>query len=76
MNLLSKCGFLIDSFLVIVQKLAEVQEFLKVPKRELKSRQVKIHKGSLSNHIQNWVDVEKALNGTKYESYLHGDYRK
>ncbi|MBA0619818.1 hypothetical protein Godav_005617 [Gossypium davidsonii] len=57
-------------------KLAEVQEFLKVPKRELKSRQVKIHKGSLSNHIQNWVDVEKALNGTKYESYLHADYRK
>ncbi|KAL4302097.1 hypothetical protein GQ457_10G021000 [Hibiscus cannabinus] len=57
-------------------KLDEVQEFLKVPKRELRSRQVKIHKGSLSNHIQNWKDVEKALNGTQYESYLYGDYRR
>ncbi|XP_039006874.1 uncharacterized protein LOC120134513 isoform X2 [Hibiscus syriacus] len=57
-------------------KLDEVQEFLKVPKRELRSRQVKIHKGSLSNHIQNWKDVEKALNGTQYESYLYGDYKR
>ncbi|MBA0874141.1 hypothetical protein Goshw_012364 [Gossypium schwendimanii] len=57
-------------------KLAEVQEFLKVPTRELSSRQVKIHKGSLSKHIQNWNDVEKALNGTQYESYLYGDYRR
>ncbi|XVF45170.1 hypothetical protein PTKIN_Ptkin02bG0183400 [Pterospermum kingtungense] len=57
-------------------KLVEVQEFLKVPRRELRSRQVKIHKGSLSNHIQNWDDVRKALNGTEYESYLYGDYRK
>ncbi|XWS54823.1 hypothetical protein CRYUN_Cryun10bG0122400 [Craigia yunnanensis] len=45
-------------------KLLELQEFLKVPRRELRSRQVKIHKGSLSNHIQNWDDVEKALTGT------------
>lgn len=59
-----------------MQKLAEVQEFLKVPKRELSSRQVKIHKGSLFKHVQNWNDVEKALNGTQYESYLFGDYRR
>ena len=76
MNLLSKRGFLRKSFLFIVQKLLKVQEFLKVPMRELRSRQVKIHKGSLSNHIQNWDDVEKAVNGTQYESYLYGDYGK
>ncbi|XVE49170.1 hypothetical protein DITRI_Ditri01bG0060800 [Diplodiscus trichospermus] len=47
-------------------KLDEVQEFLKVPRRELRSRQVKIHKGALSNHFQNWDDVKKALNGTHF----------
>ncbi|EOX98209.1 P-loop containing nucleoside triphosphate hydrolases superfamily protein [Theobroma cacao] len=57
-------------------KLVEVQEFLKVPRMELRSRQVKIHKGSLSNHIQNWDDVQKAIKGTQYENYLYGDYRK
>ena len=76
MNLLSKLGSLRESFLLILQKLVDVQEFLKVPRRELRSRQVKIHKGSLSNYIQNWDDVEKALNGTQYESYLYGDYGK
>jgi hypothetical protein len=52
----------------------DLQDFLKVPHRELKSRQVKIHKGSLSNQIENWVDVEKTLKGTHYESFLHADY--
>ncbi|XP_062175889.1 uncharacterized protein LOC133880937 isoform X2 [Alnus glutinosa] len=54
--------------------LMDLQDFLKVPHRELKSRQVKIHKGSLSNQIENWVDVEKTLKGTHYESFLHADY--
>ncbi|KAK1561147.1 hypothetical protein Q3G72_034981 [Acer saccharum] len=57
-------------------KLADVQEFLKVPKREVKSRQVKIHKGPLSNYVDNWDDLQKALNGTQYQSFLIGDYRK
>ncbi|XP_065872721.1 uncharacterized protein [Euphorbia lathyris] len=57
-------------------KLVEVQDFLKVPRRDLKSRQVKIHKGSLSNQIENWVEVEKALKGTSYESFLYGDHRR
>ncbi|WCJ17632.1 P-loop containing nucleoside triphosphate hydrolases superfamily protein [Euphorbia peplus] len=57
-------------------KLLEVQDFLKVPRRDLRSRQVKIHKGSLSNQIENWVDVEKALKGTSYESFLLGDHRR
>lgn len=41
---------------------------------ELTSRQVKIHKGSLSDHIKNWNDVNKTLRGTTYESFLHNDY--
>ncbi|KAF5745687.1 hypothetical protein HS088_TW07G01279 [Tripterygium wilfordii] len=57
-------------------KLIDVQEFLRVPHKNLRSRQVKIHKGSLQNHVQNWDDIQKALKGTPYESFLHGDYRK
>lgn len=57
-----------------LQILMDLQDFLKVPHRELKSRQVKIHKGSLSNQIENWGDVEKTLKGTHYESFLHADY--
>ncbi|KAI3462761.1 hypothetical protein Pfo_019424 [Paulownia fortunei] len=55
-------------------KLMDVQEFLGLPKMELTSRQVKIHKGSLSEHITNWDDVNKILRGTTYESFLHTDY--
>ncbi|RZC48409.1 hypothetical protein C5167_016835 [Papaver somniferum] len=55
-------------------KLAEVQGFLRVPLMELKSRQVKIHKGSLADHVQNWDDVNKTLTGTPYERYLYADY--
>ncbi|KAJ8763331.1 hypothetical protein K2173_002214 [Erythroxylum novogranatense] len=55
-------------------KLLDVQEFLKVPRREIRSRQVKIHKGPISNQIENWDEVQKALKGTCYESFLHGDY--
>lgn len=39
------------------------------------SRQVKIHKGSLSEQIENWDDIQKALNGTPYERFLHADYK-
>ncbi|GMY05988.1 nodulation protein H-like isoform X2 [Fagus crenata] len=57
-------------------KLKDVQDFLKVPHRELKSRQVKIHKGSLSQQVENWDDIQKTIKGTHYESFLHADYRK
>uniref|UniRef100_A0A2N9IS62 Sulfotransferase n=1 Tax=Fagus sylvatica TaxID=28930 RepID=A0A2N9IS62_FAGSY len=57
-------------------KLKDVQDFLKVPYRELKSRQVKIHKGSLSQQVENWDDIQKTIKGTHYESFLHADYRK
>ncbi|THF96082.1 hypothetical protein TEA_016137 [Camellia sinensis var. sinensis] len=55
-------------------KLKDVQDFLRVPQRDLKSQQVKIHKGSLSQHIENWDDIQRALYGTPYESFLHSDY--
>ncbi|KAK7362662.1 hypothetical protein VNO77_04781 [Canavalia gladiata] len=54
-------------------KLLDVQDFLKVPRMDLKSRQVKIHKGSLSSQVENWDDVTKALTGTPYEIFLQ-DY--
>ncbi|WJX50458.1 hypothetical protein P8452_36756 [Trifolium repens] len=57
-------------------KLMDVLEFLKVPQMNLKSRQVKIHKGSLSSQVENWNDVSKALTGTQYESFIHEDYRR
>ncbi|XP_010530883.1 PREDICTED: uncharacterized protein LOC104807356 [Tarenaya hassleriana] len=57
-------------------KLDDVQEFLKVPKLELKSRQVKIHHGHLSKHVENWAEVQNTLKGTKFENFLHEDYRK
>ncbi|KAA3479660.1 nodulation protein H-like [Gossypium australe] len=55
-------------------KLKDVQEFLGLPLMELTSRQVKIHKGSLCDFVSNWDDVNKTLNGTEYERFLHADY--
>ncbi|KAB1214728.1 hypothetical protein CJ030_MR5G003293 [Morella rubra] len=55
-------------------KLKAVQEFLKLPLMELTSRQIKIHKGPLSDHVKNWEDVNMTLTGTAYESFLHSDY--
>ncbi|XP_022751284.1 uncharacterized protein LOC111299992 [Durio zibethinus] len=55
-------------------KLKDVQELLGLPQMELTSRQVKIHKGSLSDFVSNWDDVNKTLNGTEYESFLRADY--
>ncbi|XP_056160824.1 uncharacterized protein LOC115672742 isoform X1 [Syzygium oleosum] len=57
-------------------KLVDVQDFLKVPRLDLKSRQVKIHKGSLSNQVENWDEIQKTLRGTQFKSFLHADYRK
>ncbi|KAK7386452.1 hypothetical protein VNO78_26690 [Psophocarpus tetragonolobus] len=55
-------------------KLKDVQEFLGLPQMELKSRQVKIHRGPLSYNIKNWDDVNRTLKGTVYESFLQADY--
>ncbi|EPS66851.1 hypothetical protein M569_07926 [Genlisea aurea] len=51
-------------------KLADIQHFLKVPQRQLISRQVKIHKGVLHSQIQNWDDVNNTLQGTPYQIFL------
>ncbi|XP_021731727.1 uncharacterized protein LOC110698579 [Chenopodium quinoa] len=56
-------------------KLLDVQDFLGVPRTNLTSRQVKIHKGSLSEQVANWDDVQRTLNGTEFEGFLHADYR-
>ncbi|MED6109599.1 hypothetical protein PIB30_035193 [Stylosanthes scabra] len=55
-------------------KLKGVLDFLGLPPMELMSRQVKIHRGPLSDHIKNWEDVNKTLQGTAYESFLQADY--
>ncbi|KAJ8762299.1 hypothetical protein K2173_007456 [Erythroxylum novogranatense] len=56
-------------------KLKEVQDFLRLPYRELTSRQVKIHTSPLSEHIDNWDEIEQVLKGTSYESFLQSDYQ-
>ncbi|KAK4401626.1 hypothetical protein Sango_0903300 [Sesamum angolense] len=56
-------------------KLVDVQDFLRVPRQELKSRQVKIHKGPLSSQVENWGEIEKTLKGTHYETFLGEDYK-
>ncbi|GKD62082.1 sulfotransferase domain-containing protein [Tanacetum coccineum] len=55
-------------------KLIQIEDFLKLPRMRLNSRQVKIHKGPLSEHIDNWDEVNKTLSGTMYEKYLTADY--
>jgi hypothetical protein len=57
------------------QKLLDVLDFLKVPKRKLVTRHVKIHTKPLSEQIENWDEVYNAINGTQYESFLNADYR-
>lgn len=57
------------------QKLTEVQEFLKLPQRNLTSLQVKIHSGPLAKQIENWEVVRKTLKGTSYENFLHADHK-
>ncbi|KAL8058835.1 hypothetical protein ABFS82_03G046000 [Erythranthe guttata] len=56
-------------------KLVDVQEFLKLPRRNLTSLQVKIHSGPLQTQIDNFEDVRKLLKGTSYEKYISTDYR-
>uniref|UniRef100_A0A1J3G529 Sulfotransferase n=1 Tax=Noccaea caerulescens TaxID=107243 RepID=A0A1J3G529_NOCCA len=55
-------------------RLKQVQEFLNIPVKDLSSRQVKIHRGDLSDHIKNWEDINKTLNGTEFEKFLRADY--
>ena len=41
----------------------------------LKSQQVKIHTKPLSEQIQNWDEVYKVLQGTKFEEFLaHSEF--
>lgn len=55
-------------------KLVDLQDFLRLPRKELRSQQVKIHQGPLREHIQNWDDVTRTLNGTAYWNFLLADY--
>ncbi|KAK9075064.1 hypothetical protein SSX86_003383 [Deinandra increscens subsp. villosa] len=55
--------------------LNDVQDFLRIPQMKLKSRQVKIHKGPLHEQVENWGEIQKVLNGTPYENFLHEDYK-
>ncbi|XP_073004945.1 uncharacterized protein [Typha latifolia] len=55
-------------------KLLDVQDFLRVPQTELISRHVKIHTKPLSEQIENWDEVFRALKGSKYENFLNADY--
>ncbi|KHN22304.1 hypothetical protein glysoja_022060 [Glycine soja] len=56
-----------------VEKLKDVQEFLRVPYRDLESRQVKIHTAALSKQIENWDEVQESLAGTPYQRFLLKD---
>lgn len=67
------CWHSVFTLLYVSQKLKEVLDFLKVPQRNLESRQVKIHTRPLFDHVKNWDEVSKVLNGTKYEHLLHSD---
>jgi hypothetical protein len=51
----------------------DVQEFLRLPYRDLQSRQFKIHTAPLSKQIENWDEVQEALKGTPYQSFLYTD---
>ncbi|KAK8946452.1 hypothetical protein KSP39_PZI007007 [Platanthera zijinensis] len=57
-------------------KMMDILTFLKMPPRKLTSRHVKIHTRPLSDHIENWDVVARALNGTQYENFIHSDYRR
>ncbi|WVZ19220.1 hypothetical protein V8G54_006542 [Vigna mungo] len=56
-------------------KLKDVQEFLRVPYRDLESRQVKIHTAPLSEQIENWDEVQKELTGTPFQWFLGKNYQ-
>ncbi|KAK7321706.1 hypothetical protein VNO77_32589 [Canavalia gladiata] len=51
----------------------DVQQFLRVPRRDMHSKQVKIHTAPLSKQIENWDEVKKALKGTPYQNFLISD---
>ncbi|KAK8513861.1 hypothetical protein V6N13_005049 [Hibiscus sabdariffa] len=56
-------------------KLREVQDFLRLPYRELRSGQVKIHMSPLSEQVANWGDVLKVLKDTSYDKFFRSDYK-
>ncbi|KAJ9685274.1 hypothetical protein PVL29_017343 [Vitis rotundifolia] len=55
--------------------LSDVLEFLRVPVRKLKSRQVKIHIKPLHEQVNNWYNVYSTVQGSQYDHFLHSsDY--
>ncbi|KAJ8438996.1 hypothetical protein Cgig2_012992 [Carnegiea gigantea] len=55
-------------------KLHDVQEFLRLPFRNLTSCQVKIHSRPLERQVENWDEIANTLNQTAYERFLRADY--
>lgn len=53
------------------EELKRVQEFLHIEPRKLESKHVKIHTLPLAGQIENWRDLSKRLEGTKYESFVY-----
>ncbi|XP_027368165.1 uncharacterized protein LOC113874143 [Abrus precatorius] len=51
-------------------KLKDVQDFLRLPYRDMHSKQVKIHTAPLSKQIENWDEVQKTLKETLYHNFL------
>lgn len=66
---------LIGAFLTFLQKLMDVLDFLRLPKRKLSSQHVKIHTRPLARQVENWDDVYNALKGTEFERCLRADYQ-
>ncbi|ERN05406.1 hypothetical protein AMTR_s00007p00223380 [Amborella trichopoda] len=57
------------------KRMMDVQEFLRVPHRDLQSHQVKIHTRPISELVENWNEVYNTLKGTQYEIFLNqSDY--
>lgn len=52
------------------ERMDQVEKFLGVSPIRLESQQVKIHTRPLSEQIQNWGLVYKALKGTEFEEFL------
>ncbi|KMZ75884.1 P-loop containing nucleoside triphosphate hydrolases superfamilyprotein [Zostera marina] len=55
-------------------KLQDVMKFLKLPEKELKSQQVKIHTEVLTEQVMNWEKVCRTLKGSRFETFLYSNY--
>ncbi|KMZ61588.1 hypothetical protein ZOSMA_50G00020 [Zostera marina] len=47
--------------------------FLKLPEKNLKSQQVKIHTQVLTEQVKNWEEVRRTLKGSRFQTFLHSN---